>query len=667
MSTGFNLPPLEHAAFAVNSRLISCLVTESLLRAFYVDLPKPSASKASGLLVILSTQTSVITEQPVIARALRPDDIFAIVPLHHAPVFKDTPATRTKHGRVVGLVDPLDMVPEVYLLAEIASEDPVRDEFVETALSCLAPPPWDLGVATTLARCHDPKELWDKFVKDMFLSESLSESIAAELLSSMEWQHLSYQNPPKALSLTSIPIEWEQSLVAGHPTHPMHRARMCTAAPAGYDWYRPKVCFARVPSQCLDIRGPFAAMTREMVTKAAAFSGTQVPEDIPGTVFMPVHEMQVPTICEKFPDVEILEPTIDALGQSSIRTMLIPAMPNLALKVSVNMKISSALRTISHWTADFGPRFSEDIVPKLHVNRNIFEVETEPSSAVYAGGENALRKHFTAIFRQEYEPKKGEGLAVVAALLESGHDGAAPGVSAVEHVFGLNTEAKRKAFLDNYLRLACDAFIPPVLHDAVIFEAHAQNCQLRYNSTTGELLGFIVRDLGGLRVHQQTMNESLGTDFEFLPGHCVLTQTLEETYPKLYHTLVHNHLQRMIRLLGLHYNGVGWDMLRAHLRRVIPEGHGLWKAWMETETVAGKCLLRMRLQSVHDKMVFSPIPNMLQYAGEEDRVIVADPVVADAVPTKVEVDTMTPTATTKSSRRYSSWARALPRLLGRWI
>ncbi|KAJ7911504.1 IucC family-domain-containing protein [Mycena leptocephala] len=606
MSSGFNLPPHDHASFAVSSRLISCLVTESLLRAYYLEA-KQSATMA-GILVILST--SVISEQPVITRALRPNDIFAIVPLRNPPVFKDT--TPTKHGRVVGLVDPLDMMSEIYVLTETISGDPVQD-VSETVLSCLIPPPWELGKFTTLKKCTDPTDLWNKFVKDMFVQDSLNESIAEELRSSEAWQFASYANPPVCPSLASPPIEWEQSLVAGHPTHPMHRARMCADAPSDYNWYRPKIRFVRVPSENIDTRGPFDSIMRELVTKAALASGTENPEDVPGTIFMPVHEMQLPTILAKFKNVQVLEPAIDALGQSSIRTVLVPALTNMALKLSVNMKISSALRTISHWTADFGPRFSREIVPKLAVDHKIFDVELEPASAIYSGVESSLRKHFTAIFRNEYVPAPGENLAVVACLLEMGQAGVPAGVSTVEHVFGLNTEAKRAAFLDNYLRLACEAIIPPALHNGVIFEAHAQNCLLRFDVATGALLGFVLRDLGGLRIHPQTMNASLGTDFQFLPGHCVVTDTVEETYPKFYHTLIHNHLQRMIRLLGMHYNGVGWEMLRGHLRNVIPQDHGLWKAWMETDIVAGKCLLRMRLQSVHDKMVFSPFPNMLLY------------------------------------------------------
>lgn len=113
MSSGFALPPAEHAAFAVNSRLLSCLVTEGLLRAVYLDIKSPNAA---GVLVILST--NVMVAQPI-TRALRPGDIFALVPLHNAPVCR--PQSSGKHGKMVSLVDPLDMLPVVYELVETTS------------------------------------------------------------------------------------------------------------------------------------------------------------------------------------------------------------------------------------------------------------------------------------------------------------------------------------------------------------------------------------------------------------------------------------------------------------------------------------------------------------------------------------------------------------------
>lgn len=117
----------------------------------------------------------------------------------------------------------------------------------------------------------------------------------------------------------------------------------------------------------------------------------------------------------------------------------------------MGVKISSSLRTISHFTADFGPRFSSEVVPKLAVDREILHIETEPQSAVYRDQDPDKAKHFTVVIRDEYEPKEGETLVVVAALLEMGHKNVPAGASAVEHLFGLHTEEKRIAFLDRYV------------------------------------------------------------------------------------------------------------------------------------------------------------------------------------------------------------------------
>ncbi len=113
---------------------------------------------------------------------------------------------------------------------------------------------------------------------------------------------------------------------------------------------------------------------------------------------------------------------------------------------------------------------------------------------------------------------------------------------------------------------------------------------------TGKVRGFVLRDLGGLRIHPPTLRESTGTDFQFLPNHCVATSTPEEIFPKFYHTFVHNHIQRLIRVLGAHYNGRGLEMLRKHMGAVIPRTHPVWKVWMDpaSTNVESKCLMRMR-------------------------------------------------------------------------
>lgn len=610
MSSGYSLPPAEHAAFAVTSRLLSCLVTEGLLRAFYVPI---SSDAASGALVVLSTH--LMSEHPVIDRALRPRDVFAIVPLRHAPMTK---GSTHKQGQAVGLVDPLDMLPQVYELSEVAPTDDKNDALKSAILSRLTPPPWEFGRYTSLSDALEPVRLWNKFVEGLLLDQTLRETIEKELRSSLNWQREAFEHPPRCPSLSSPAIEWEQSLVAGHPTHPMHRARSMASVPSSYDWYHPRIRFACVPRSKLHISGDFEQKMRGLVESTAAKVGKSLPTDA-DIVFVPVHEQQISNILQKFDDVSILDSEINvgALAQSSIRTVIVPDMPGVAFKLAVGVKISSSLRTISHFTADFGPRFSEQIVPKLVINPDILKVELEPASAVYRGDPDTV-KHLTAVLREEYHPREGECLIVCAALLEMGHEGLQPGVSAIEHILNLDTPDKKAAFLDRYIRLACEALIPPLLYNGVSFEAHAQNVLARFDTTSGELLGFVVRDLGGLRIHAPTLRESTGTDFQFLPGHCIETATLEETYPKFYHTLFHNHLQRLIRILGMHHNGLGWEMLRTHLQNVIPVDHPLRKAWLAPENafVPGKCLLRMRLQGVYRDMVFNPFPNLIQYSPE---------------------------------------------------
>lgn len=104
-----DLPPPERAAFATSARLISCLVTESLIRALYFPL---QGFEATGFCVLLSgsAASSVITDRPY-----NREDILGVVPLRYIPVFKHDASD--PRGKEIGLLDPLDMVPLVLELS----------------------------------------------------------------------------------------------------------------------------------------------------------------------------------------------------------------------------------------------------------------------------------------------------------------------------------------------------------------------------------------------------------------------------------------------------------------------------------------------------------------------------------------------------------------------
>lgn len=98
------LSPPERASFSTSSRLLSCLITESLLKAVFVPICSSPQEYLAGTAIVFTPAASK-HEGPY-----TPRDIFAVLPLRHIPIFK--PHSNTE----IGLLDPLDMLPYVYEL-----------------------------------------------------------------------------------------------------------------------------------------------------------------------------------------------------------------------------------------------------------------------------------------------------------------------------------------------------------------------------------------------------------------------------------------------------------------------------------------------------------------------------------------------------------------------
>lgn len=128
---------------------------------------------------------------------------------------------------------------------------------------------------------------------------------------------------------------------------------------------------------------------------------------------------------------------------------------------------------------------------------------------------------------------------------------------------------------------------------------------VRFDRKTGELKGFVIRDFGGVKVHNETLKSTCGVELDVLPDSCVVANTREECYKLLYHTLFHSQLQRLIRVLGLHHNGRGWDMVRKHFTALVPKDHSMYAYFMEQDKVPGKCLVRMKIQELYRDVSWS--------------------------------------------------------------
>jgi hypothetical protein len=81
-------------------------------------------------------------------------------------------------------------------------------------------PSWSFPKPAVVKAMNDPLVLWDQFAKSINLDPITRSNISNELASSV-WQTYSYDHPPSAPTLRSPSIDWEQSIVEGHPTHPV--------------------------------------------------------------------------------------------------------------------------------------------------------------------------------------------------------------------------------------------------------------------------------------------------------------------------------------------------------------------------------------------------------------------------------------------------------------
>ncbi|CAF4133023.1 unnamed protein product [Rotaria sp. Silwood2] len=139
----------------------------------------------------------------------------------------------------------------------------------------------------------------------------------------------------------------------------------------------------------------------------------------------------------------------------------------------------------------------------------------------------------------------------------------------------------RSAFIEweQYAQLAFASFLPPMLEHGLGFEAHGQNTLVRFHPDTGELLGFAIRDLNGIKVHVTTFQDSTKLKLDIAVGSYIIAEDLKAVYDHVFHCLIQSQLQRLVRALDLHYCGTGWAIVREEARHWIMEGSPADRIW----------------------------------------------------------------------------------------
>ncbi|KAJ1886070.1 hypothetical protein LPJ66_009811, partial [Kickxella alabastrina] len=584
---------VRHAQFATMSRLLTCLVNERLTSALCcVTAP------GSPDFLLVTGPVNVANSNAWVAGTL-------VFQLRHRPILASAPGGWTNAWPVC-LLDPEDLGLCAW-----------RTDCVDLAQNT-----W------SGATLECPKELMRHIGGWGALDRDAVEVICQELHSSMEHQAHAYAQQASGRTVPSMQkasdIDWEQSIVEGHATHPMHRARHALPPleplEPHTEFRHLRLRFVAVAREQMTVRGDYHELLMPLLQAAkplGSAKGTMLDEvDLQSQVVVPVHPLHLPAVRARFPFARVLDFDADAEAQASLRTVSPKDLraSGLDIKLPLGVKTSSALRTISTYSAFLGPQLTPLLTPILDYS-NAPLLSSEPASAILNDSDSDTAKYLACILRRNPQSlcAENERAVVAAALTER----LANGSSAVCALWpNLETISQKREFLRTYTGLLFDAFLPPLMTHAFAFEAHQQNTLVRVSATTGIPVGFVIRDFGGIMVHMPTFSEaSHGAIIPMLPGNSTTAESPEEAYGVAFHALVQCQIHRLVRALGLHYAGGGWQIVREEFARVVPRDVPLWQAWMREE-VPLKSFVTMKLGGLYRDYVYSTVPNILLYRDE---------------------------------------------------
>ncbi|KAJ2547285.1 hypothetical protein EV175_005283 [Coemansia sp. RSA 1933] len=600
----FQLPKTDHGVyhrtcFATMSRLLTCLVNEKLVSGWYV---RCAATPDASFLLVSSPKCGhpPLTECAIWSKGS------LVFQLRHRPMVDAVVDSRWRNVRHVQMLDPEDLGVWVW----------------RTSAVDLDQGKW-MGTVVT-----SPLELLRLVGEWNGLEPDVERGIREELESSMAHQMhaFAHRKEQPQLTLRSSAMEWEQSIVEGHATHPMHRSRFAEPplepVEPDTELQHIELRFVAVPRERMDTSGDYHALLMPLLEAAHSVGENDEQRlldsvDLASEIVVPVHELHLPAVRELFPFARELPFAAPAEAQASLRTVSPPALESsgLDLKLPLGIKTSSALRTVSPWSAFLGPRLTP-LLP-LVVNggvADVLAVAGEPASTIVRDHEMA--KYLACIVRRNTQAlctSGGERAIVAAALTERNADG----VSVVRELWGLETDDSALRFLRTYVQLLFAAFLPPVLAHGFAFEAHQQNTLVRVDAASRRIHGFVVRDFGGIMVHPQSFRRSTGHDCPMLPGNSTTARSIDDVYDVAYHTLIQCQINRLIRALDLHYSGRGWAIVRDELARAVPADSALYAAWMGSSSVRLKAFVSMKLGGLYRNCLYTTVPNILLYNDDQ--------------------------------------------------
>ncbi|KAJ5267596.1 hypothetical protein N7478_010404 [Penicillium angulare] len=342
-----------------------------------------------------------------------------------------------------------------------------------------------------------------------------------------------------------------------------------------------------------------------------------VPKAPEGSITMPCLTQQLPSVLQRFPNANLLKSVVDcADAQASLRTLTIRPELNFRfhMKLSLACQITSALRTITPWSAQGGPIVTEIMERFIPSDLWIF---SELAAATGSQSNFDDAKHLSCILRDSLEERadrENEVLILGAALTQQ-----LPGTSQpyAESLFNLQTITQKQEWFRRYVECLLNLVLPPLVNHGIGLEAHGQNMVARICRETGNIKGFAVRDFGGIRLHTPTLRQQ-GVSFDAMfPDWAVVTENMKDVWGKVHHSLLQNHVGYLLDALNLQKHD-GWAIVRDILEQVLSKlpQNGLYEFCLQ-EKMQFKCFLRMRMEGKYRDYVERDVPNVLLMGSDK--------------------------------------------------
>ncbi|PCC74863.1 Siderophore synthetase component [Nannocystis exedens] len=448
------------------------------------------------------------------------------------------------------------------------------------------------------------------------------------------------------------PLDPENLVVDGHPWHPMSKTRLGLRA-----WenlrHGPDL-LAQAGVHAVDIAADEAQLAEP--ERYAELARALFPAPPPGLVRLPVHALQLrrlPRLLGPLWGREVRPaglPPLPARALLSLRTVALAA-PALHLKLAVDIHTTSARRQVSPASVHNGPQIAALLAAiqaadpltrrGLQIQPDLAAAGLHPRHGACAGqlgvvlrpDPAALARDLSsetfpnahapedlshAAFPLKHVPSRTPQLVVCAAL-----GARRPGGDLILRELAADypgdLRARLAAFFADYLDLLVPAALRLLTAHGVALEAHLQNTLLVH---AGRPRGFVVRDLGGVRLHRGRL-AAAGHGPALASDSFTLTSDLAEAQGKLLHTLVHAHLAAVIGWVD-DAGGPDPAALWPAVRRICQVQWDRWaadpglaracaddRACFFAATCRSKALLRMRIDERVSDYAYTEVANAL--------------------------------------------------------